>query len=158
MRDFEPSPSLSLSRHDRAADPCKTGAQVNATWGKDSIADCPSAAVAASSRSCNWRLAAQKGGDAILDANANLLIMVEGISSGGDLSGAFDDPVELTVPHKLLYAPHDYDNYQDMKSNDSPSALACASIRSGAGWPASVTGVVLTCIQLARRRRRPRSW
>ena len=54
----------------------------------------------------DWRLAAEKAGNAILAANPNLLIIVEGIEQykgdwywwGGNLMGARADPVRLNVP------------------------------------------------------------
>ncbi len=64
----------------------------------------------------DWRLAAQKAGNAILAANPNWLIIVEGIESGtsgsywwgGNLSKAGDFPVQLNVANRLVYSPHDY--------------------------------------------------
>jgi len=64
----------------------------------------------------DWRLAAEKAGNAILAANPNWLIIVEGIEQyqgesywwGGNLEGATRYPVQLSVPHKLVYSAHDY--------------------------------------------------
>lgn len=69
----------------------------------------------------DWRLAAEKCGNAILAANPNVLIMVEGIEAynkpdgtktsywwGGNLQGARDYPVRLNDPTKLMYSPHEY--------------------------------------------------
>ncbi|AXT51693.1 T9SS C-terminal target domain-containing protein [Aquimarina sp. BL5] len=69
----------------------------------------------------DWRLAAEKCGNAILAANPNVLIMVEGIEAynkpdgtetsywwGGNLQGARDFPVRLSDPTKLMYSPHEY--------------------------------------------------
>ena len=64
----------------------------------------------------DWRLAAEKAGNAILDINPNLLIIVEGVSSfngqstwwGGNLIGARQYPVRLKVPYRLVYSPHEY--------------------------------------------------
>ncbi|KAA1246197.1 glycoside hydrolase family 5 protein [Aquimarina sp. RZ0] len=69
----------------------------------------------------DWRLAAEKCGNAILKANPNVLIMVEGIEAynkpdgtptsywwGGNLQGARDFPVRLDIPSKLMYSPHEY--------------------------------------------------
>jgi len=69
----------------------------------------------------DWRLAAQKCGNAILDVNPNVLIIVEGIEAytkpdgtqtsywwGGNLQGARDFPVVLNDPSKLMYSPHEY--------------------------------------------------
>ncbi len=69
----------------------------------------------------DWRLAAEKCGNAILKANPNVLIIVEGIEFyrkpdgtptsywwGGNLQGARDFPVRLNDPSKLMYSPHEY--------------------------------------------------
>jgi endoglucanase len=64
----------------------------------------------------DWRLMAEKAGDAVLQANPNWLIFVEGIDNfdghsywwGGDLAGAKRYPVQLSVPNHLVYEAHDY--------------------------------------------------
>lgn len=74
-----------------------------ATWGDGNLAT-------------DWRLAAEKAGNAILAANPNWLIIVEGIEFGtsgnywwgGNLSKAGAFPVRLDVANKLVYSTHDY--------------------------------------------------
>jgi aryl-phospho-beta-D-glucosidase BglC (GH1 family) len=64
----------------------------------------------------DWRLAAERAGNAILAVNPNWLIVVEGVESGpsgnywwgGNLSAAGANPVRLNVPGRLVYSPHDY--------------------------------------------------
>lgn len=64
----------------------------------------------------DWRLAAERAGDAILANEPDWLIFVEGIETfngdsdwwGGNLEGVADFPVELSVPNRLVYSPHDY--------------------------------------------------
>jgi endoglucanase len=64
----------------------------------------------------DWRLAAERAGNAILAANPNWLIIVEGVETGpsgndwwgGNLSNAGAYPVRLNVPNRLVYSPHDY--------------------------------------------------
>lgn len=68
--------------------------QVNATWGGSSTTD--------------WHAAAQRGGNAVLSVNPNLLIFVEGVSYAGDLSGVSSLPVALNTPNHLVYEAHDY--------------------------------------------------
>jgi chitinase len=76
----------------------------DATWGTGTAKD--------------WRLAAQRAGNAILAVNPNWLIIVEGVENGpsgsdwwgGNLSAAGQYPVELNVPGRLVYSPHDYPN------------------------------------------------
>ena len=66
--------------------------------------------------STDWRLAAERAGDAVLAVNPNWLIIVEGIEQyhgdsywwGGNLEGAAQYPVHLSVPDKLVYSAHDY--------------------------------------------------
>ncbi|MEV0327254.1 cellulase family glycosylhydrolase [Micromonospora echinospora] len=78
----------------------------------------------------DWRLAAERAGNAILGVQPNWLIFVEGVSCpsgglsnvwdgdpsndedcgwwGGNLSKAGEFPVRLTVPNRLVYSPHEY--------------------------------------------------
>ena len=64
----------------------------------------------------DWRLAAERAGNAILAVNPNWLIVVEGVEShggqnywwGGNLAGAGAAPVRLNVANRLVYSPHDY--------------------------------------------------
>lgn len=64
----------------------------------------------------DWRLAAERAGNAILSVNPDLLIIVEGVSThngqttwwGGNLMGAREFPVRLNVPDRLVYSPHEY--------------------------------------------------
>jgi endoglucanase len=64
----------------------------------------------------DWRLAAERGGNAVLAVNPSLLIFVEGSSCfgsqcdwwGGSLAGAQTYPVNLNVANRLVYSPHDY--------------------------------------------------
>ncbi|MCN9240607.1 cellulase family glycosylhydrolase [Streptomyces sp. RY43-2] len=66
--------------------------------------------------SIDWRLAAERGGNAVLSVNSKLLIFVEGVSSyngdsywwGGNLQGAGTYPVRLDVSDRLVYSAHDY--------------------------------------------------
>lgn len=67
----------------------------------------------------DWRLAAEKAGNAILSVNPHWLIIVEGVDSnvqgetggywwGGNLKGVKNNPVRLSVPNQLVYSSHDY--------------------------------------------------
>ncbi|MGX6600762.1 cellulase family glycosylhydrolase [Micromonosporaceae bacterium Da 78-11] len=78
----------------------------------------------------DWRLAAERAGDAILSVQPNWLIFVEGVSCpsgglpnvwdndtgndedcgwwGGNLSKAGAFPVRLSVANRLVYSPHEY--------------------------------------------------
>jgi endoglucanase len=64
----------------------------------------------------DWRLAAERAGNAVLAVNPHLLIFVEGIDCfngdcdwwGGNLQGVTQFPVVLNVPNQLVYSAHDY--------------------------------------------------
>jgi endoglucanase len=74
-----------------------------ATWGDDNTAT-------------DWRLAAERAGNAILDVNPDWLIFVEGVQKvgldtywwGGNLAAAANAPVRLSHPDRLVYSAHDY--------------------------------------------------
>jgi endoglucanase len=74
-----------------------------ATWGDGSA-------------TTDWRLAAERAGNAILAKNPNWLIIVEGNECnggvcdwwGGNLMNAGQFPVRLNVANRLVYSPHDY--------------------------------------------------
>lgn len=86
----------------------------------------------------DWRLAAERAGNAILDANPNWLIVVEGVEAGpsgnywwgGNLSSAGAYPVRLNVPGRLVYSPHDY-----------PSTVYPQPWFSDPSYPANLPGV-----------------
>ncbi len=78
--------------------------KVTATWGSGD-------------KKTDWRLAAERAGNAILKENPNWLIVVEGVESyakkdwywwGGNLMAAKDNPVRLDQKDKLVYSAHDY--------------------------------------------------
>ncbi|KAM3113884.1 cellulase family glycosylhydrolase [Phormidesmis sp. 146-33] len=71
-------------------------------------------------KATDWRLAAERSGNAILKINKNWLIIVEGVENnvpgqrlkrhwmGGNLEGVRRFPVRLAVRNKLVYSPHEY--------------------------------------------------
>jgi endoglucanase len=71
-------------------------------------------------QSTDWRLAAERAGNAILDINPKWLIVVEGVEKnvpgqklpyhwmGANLEGVDRFPVRLSKPNKLIYSPHEY--------------------------------------------------
>ena len=97
----------------------------NATWGDGNMAT-------------DWRLAAERAGNAILAVNPDWLIIVEGIEVtggnyywwGGNLRNAGTAPVRLNVPNRLVYSPHDY-----------PSSLHAQSWFSDPSYPANLPAV-----------------
>lgn len=56
----------------------------------------------------DWHAAAERGGNAILEANPKLLIIVEGPEYSTDLTGFGKLPVVLKVANRLVYSPHAY--------------------------------------------------
>ena len=71
----------------------------------------------------DWHAAAERGGNAVLGRNPNLLVMVEGLNYANDLTGAYGLPVQLAVPNRLVYSAHDYafdhdglTTYSDLKT------------------------------------------
>jgi endoglucanase len=78
-------------------------------------------------KATDWRLAAERAGNAVLAVNPHLLIIVEGLQLypdptqargidaywwGGILKPAGAYPVRLSVPHQLVYSPHEYGPYK----------------------------------------------
>jgi endoglucanase len=91
-------------------DPLVVGADLRneprgaATWGGPPATD--------------WHAAAQRGGDAVLAVNPDLLIFVEGTSYAADLAGADTLPVVLDVPGRVVYEAHDYAWFEPHASYD----------------------------------------
>jgi endoglucanase len=77
----------------------------------------------------DWHAAAERGGDTVLRANPNLLIMVEGVGYSTNFKGVDKLPVKLSVEHRLVYSPHAYNmdghvyaGYEDLKQAYGPQA------------------------------------
>ena len=91
-----------------------------------------------STTTLDWRLAAERGGNAILAVNPNWLIFVEGNDNfnndwywwGGELEGVTQYPVQLNLPNHLVYSAHDY-----------PSSVSGQSWFSAPNYPANLPGV-----------------
>lgn len=56
----------------------------------------------------DWHAAAERGGNAVLDANPRLLVMVEGPEYSTNFNGVEKLPVHLKVAGRLVYSPHAY--------------------------------------------------
>ncbi len=79
----------------------------------------------------DWRLAAERAGNAVLAINSKLLIFVEGTDEynnnyyfwGGNLQGVQTSPVQLNTANQLVYSAHDYGpaEYQQSWFNGSTS-------------------------------------
>ncbi|MGV9348156.1 cellulase family glycosylhydrolase [Streptomyces spiralis] len=89
-------------------------------------------------QSTDWRLAAERAGNAVLSVNPDLLIFVEGIQTfngvsgwwGGNLMGAGQYPVRLDVADRLVYSAHDY-----------ATSVAQQSWFSDPSFPANMPGI-----------------
>jgi endoglucanase len=94
-----------------------------ATWGDGNL-------------STDWRLAAERGGNAVLAVNPKLLIFVEGIDRGdyywwgGDLGLAGQYPVQLSVANQLVYSAHDY-----------PNSVSASPWFNAPNYPANLPGI-----------------
>ncbi|WP_439943331.1 cellulase family glycosylhydrolase [Streptomyces sp. BBFR115] len=86
----------------------------------------------------DWRLAAERAGDAVLSVTPNLLIFVEGVQTvdgvsgwwGGNLMGVGQYPVRLDVANRVVYSAHDY-----------ATSVAQQSWFSDPAFPANMPGV-----------------
>ena len=96
----------------------------------------------------DWRLAAERAGNAILSVNPSWLIFVEGVNCfgpngvatgsrgatctwwGGNLEGAATYPVRLSVPNRVVYSAHDY-----------PASVSAQSWFSDPTYPANMPAV-----------------
>ncbi len=64
----------------------------------------------------DWNAAAERCGNAVLEVNPDVLIVIEGVEKvgadgywwGGNLSGARQHPINLSNPAKLVYSAHEY--------------------------------------------------
>lgn len=80
----------------------------------------------------DWRLAAERAGNAVLAINPHLLIFVEGVDAyendsywwGGNLMGVHTAPIRLSVPHQLVYSAHDYGPAESGQSWFTPQMSA----------------------------------
>ena len=72
----------------------------------------------------DWHAAAERGGNAVLGENPDLLVMVEGPEYSTNFTGFDKLPVALKVAQRLVYSPHAYappagapqfENYEQLK-------------------------------------------
>ncbi len=115
------------------------GALTGSCWtGDSSVSGCPT-----SNTAQNWPVAAERAGNAILSANAHLLVIVEGVDCysgdcgwwGGNLEGVASHPLNLSVADRLVYSAHDYgpNLFQQSWFNSNTSYSVClpSGISSG---------------------------
>ena len=94
-----------------------------ATWGGNAADD--------------WHAASERGGNAVLAVNPNLLIFVEGVNYAGDLSGVAGLPVQLDVANQLVYEAHDYGYWYSSGFTSYSNYLSTITPK----WGYMVTGV-----------------
>lgn len=102
-KDYDAVIGMDLNNEPHNHQPNKLTPGKDAEWGNGDI-------------TTDWALAAEQCGNAILKINPHVLIMVEGIQSykestywwGGNLQGVRDYNIQLNVPNKLMYSPHEY--------------------------------------------------
>jgi endoglucanase len=110
------------------------GSHTGACWtGDTATGGCPT-----TNTSQNWPAAAQRAGNAVLSANPNLLIIVEGVDCysgdcdwwGGNLEGVSRYPITLNVSNRLVYSAHDYgpNLYRQSWFNSSTSFSGLSSV------------------------------
>ncbi len=70
----------------------------------------------------DWHAAAERGGNAVLDANPNLLVIVEGPEYSKDFTAFGNLPLALKISNRVVYSPHAYapdkkkfGSYEEMK-------------------------------------------
>ena len=84
----------------------------------------------------DWHAAAERGGNAVLAANPQLLIMVEGPEYSTNFTGFDKLPVVLKVKQRLVYSPHAYNSdqfhfasYDELKQAYDPVPDSCSTPR-----------------------------
>lgn len=80
-------------RNELRPDPAITDAKPS--WGDGNIAT-------------DWKRAAQLGGNAVLAANPDLLVIIGGLEYQGSLQDAYKDPAQLSASNRIVYSAHDY--------------------------------------------------
>ena len=87
----------------------------------------------------DWAAAATRAGNAVLAANPQLLIVVEGVETqasagstwwGGGLADVAAHPIRLDVANRVVYSPHDY-----------PSSIYAQSWFAAPSYPANLPAV-----------------
>ena len=70
----------------------------------------------------DWHAAAERGANAVLEANPQLLVMVEGPEYSTNFTAFATLPLKLKIPNRLVYSPHAYASevhafasYEEMK-------------------------------------------
>jgi endoglucanase len=110
------------------------GSLTGSCWtGDSSLSGCPT-----SNTAKNWPAAAERAGNAVLTANPNLLVIVEGVDCyngdcdwwGGNLEGVSSHPVTLRVSGRLVYSAHDYgpNLFQQSWFNSNTSLSSLSSV------------------------------
>eukprot|EP00927_Polykrikos_kofoidii_P027715 TRINITY_DN24292_c0_g1_i1.p1 TRINITY_DN24292_c0_g1~~TRINITY_DN24292_c0_g1_i1.p1 ORF type:complete len:720 (-),score=76.45 TRINITY_DN24292_c0_g1_i1:328-2487(-) len=60
----------------------------------------------------DWHMMATLAGNKVLEANPDVLVVINGVCSGICLNPVRDLPIVLDVPHRVVYEAHNYVEYQ----------------------------------------------
>lgn len=71
----------------------------------------------------DWKAAAERGAEAVLKHNRNVLIVVQGLAYSTHFSDVATKPINLSVTGRLVYAPHNYSWFQSDNSYDGLSKM-----------------------------------
>jgi hypothetical protein len=103
----------------------------------------------------DWGLAAVKAGNAVLEVNPNVIIVVMAMCFGADLRPMKAKPTELIVPNRVVYQSHNYLEYNYF----SQISKMLAPWREIRGWALVITIIILSTLValyvLWRRLKRP---
>ncbi|CAE7302537.1 unnamed protein product [Symbiodinium natans] len=89
------------------------------TWGTDDAAD--------------WKAAAERAGNAILDVNPNLLIVVSALCFCMDLRPVKQYPIQFSVANRLVYETHNYIEFQ-VATLASNNFFSWAKVHENTAW------------------------
>ncbi|CAE8581369.1 unnamed protein product [Polarella glacialis] len=93
----------------------------------------------------DWAGAAARAGNAVLAANPDVLVVVMALCFGMDLRAMRDAPLELDIPHRVVYQTHNYLEYQ-LWSLISQGFVSWRTISLGTGFSAAAVAIVLVAL------------
>ena len=71
----------------------------------------------------DWKMAATKAGNLVLQEDPNQLIFIEGLNYANNMQPIKTDPIELDVPNRLVYSFHYYSWQPDVARTSSYEEL-----------------------------------
>lgn len=82
----------------------------------------------------DWPMAATCAGNAVLAANPNLLVIVDGLNFSTDLADVTANSIVLYPADKLVYAAHNYVNEDDGLTNSGKGSYSAFKQRLDSEW------------------------